>query len=152
MSRKGERRGEELREMRCEHECARDVSYIVWLMSSRGCTSARSERFGAELHELRPKRGRSQEGGIASVRNRWVETYETPGGDGDARGELGERGIVEKSAPVPEISAKPSHTPLSTEKTHISTTVEHIGMKRVSPGSHKPVEPPCKKARGSTRK
>ncbi|KAI6105242.1 hypothetical protein EDD16DRAFT_1524345 [Pisolithus croceorrhizus] len=35
-------------------------------VSSRGCTSARSERFGAELHELRPKRGRSQEGGITS--------------------------------------------------------------------------------------
>ncbi|KAI6109311.1 hypothetical protein EDD16DRAFT_1728839 [Pisolithus croceorrhizus] len=55
-------------------------------------------------------------------------------GDGDARGELGERGIGEKCAPVPEISAKLSHTLLSTEKTHISTSIERVGTKRVSPG------------------
>ncbi|KAI6097678.1 hypothetical protein EDD16DRAFT_1527510 [Pisolithus croceorrhizus] len=72
--------------------------------------------------------------------------------DGDARGESGERGIGEKRAPVPEISAKPSHTSLYTEKTHISTTNEREAMKKASPGSHKPVEPPCKKARDSTRK
>ncbi|KAI6095320.1 hypothetical protein EDD16DRAFT_1733427 [Pisolithus croceorrhizus] len=62
--------------------------------------------------------------------------------DGDAQGESGERGIGEKRAPVPEISAKPSHTPLYTEKTHISTMNERVLKKKVSPGIHKPVEPP----------
>ncbi|KAI6113743.1 hypothetical protein EDD16DRAFT_1521123 [Pisolithus croceorrhizus] len=80
-----------------------------------------------------------------------VECYKTPGGDGDARGESGERGIGEKRAPVPEISAKPSHTPLYTEQTHISTTAEHEAMKKASPGSRDPVEPPYKKARGLKR-
>ncbi|KAI6108812.1 hypothetical protein EDD16DRAFT_1522854 [Pisolithus croceorrhizus] len=54
-------------------------------------------------------------------------------GDRDAQGELGERGIGEKRAPVPKISAKLSHTPLYAEKTHISTTNERILMKEVSP-------------------
>ncbi|KAI6106761.1 hypothetical protein EDD16DRAFT_1523687 [Pisolithus croceorrhizus] len=97
-----------------------------------GCTSASSERFGAELHELQPKRGRGQEGSIASARNCQVESYKTPGGDGDARGESGERGIGEKRVPVPEISAKPSHTLLSTEKTHISTMSERVLKKKIS--------------------
>ncbi|KAI6105967.1 hypothetical protein EDD16DRAFT_1730185 [Pisolithus croceorrhizus] len=197
MSQKGERQGEELREMRREHgrgHLGRDGekgtraidlsspeisakpprtpsihrnSHISTTVERVGkkrvspgshkqvvppCQKARGTTRKCRLEDARLQVASDSARNCMSYGLSEVECYETPGGDRDARRESGERGIGEKRAPVPEISAKPSHTPLYTEKTHISTMNERVRKKKVSPSSHKTVEPPCKKARGSTRK
>ncbi|KAI6095021.1 hypothetical protein EDD16DRAFT_1733547 [Pisolithus croceorrhizus] len=107
------------------------------------CQEARGATRKYRLGDARLQEANDSARNCMSYGQSEVESNKTPGGDGDARGESGERGIGGKRAPVAEISAKLSHTLLSTEKTHISTTDERVLKKKVSPGSHKPVEPPC---------
>ncbi|KAI6103895.1 hypothetical protein EDD16DRAFT_1730684 [Pisolithus croceorrhizus] len=108
----------------------------------------KGERRGEELREG-SRRSRKRR---PPSNDRWGNRYETVGSGRGHLGRDGEKGTRPIDLPSPEISAKPPRTPSTHRNSHISTTVERVGKKRVSPGSHKPVEPPCKKARGSTRK
>ncbi|KAI6119528.1 hypothetical protein EDD16DRAFT_1519359 [Pisolithus croceorrhizus] len=149
MSQEGERRGEELREMRHE-QCVgqqeeREEEAAERRPPRQSIRNCRNSHISTTVERVGTKRVSpgSRKKVVPPCQKargampKWVECYETPGGDGDARGELGEQGFVKKGAPVPEISAKLSRTPLYTEKTHISTTVERVGTKRVSPESER---------------
>ncbi|KAI6018894.1 hypothetical protein BKA83DRAFT_4127437 [Pisolithus microcarpus] len=117
-------------------------------VSSSSFTSEKSERFGAGVHELCVKWGRGWEDGIALAKNRWAESYETSGGDGGTRGELGERGNTENGAPNPELFQISSYKAFLQGTGHISGCTEANATKNIPFERSRRVEHESQFARG----
>ncbi|KAI6024874.1 hypothetical protein BKA83DRAFT_4124705 [Pisolithus microcarpus] len=117
-------------------------------ISSSRSTSVKSERFGAEGHELCVKPGRGWENGVALVKNCWAKSHETSEGGRGMRRELGERGNTENGAPSPEISQFSSYKTFLQGMADIFGCAEATATKRIPLERSRRVDPESRFARG----